>query len=118
MSQAVETIAIRRDLYDELRLYCDSNGIRLRAFIEDSLETATDRDEMEQMLSDANRLRERMAEVAEEATQTGFACGVLATALNLRGYADVSRRLTPKAVQDQVVVRPVTGGQLSLFNGK
>ena len=41
------TIEISSELYQSLREYCDRNGYRFIDFVEDSLETATYRDELE-----------------------------------------------------------------------
>ena len=117
MKEDFQTITIDGALYKELRGYCDANGIRLVDFIEDSLETAIYRSEMEKLLADTERLEERVAFIKREAIRQGFTQGVLAASLALGGHLELSEQVTPEAATSEVDFRPITGGQLPLFGG-
>ncbi|MFH1984012.1 MAG: hypothetical protein ABIL58_19405 [Pseudomonadota bacterium] len=117
MAEDTQTIAIDGALYRELRGYCDTNGIRLVDFIEDSLETAIYRSEMEKLLADAERLKERVEFIKREAIRQGFTQGVLAASLALGGHLDLSEQATPEAAKSEIDFRAITGGQLPLFGG-
>ena len=115
MPEDTRHITIDGALYRELRSYCDENGIRLLDFIEDSLETATYRREMEALLADAERLRGRVEVITTAAVRQGFTQGVLAASLAMTGNSGVSAKVTPEAAKSEVDFRPITGEQLSLF---
>ena len=115
MNENIKTITIDGALYRELRDYCDANGIRLIDFIEDSLETATYRREMEALLTDAERLRGRIALITTAAVRQGFTQGVMAASLAMAGHIGASQKVTPDAAKSGVDFRPIKGEQLPLF---
>jgi hypothetical protein len=110
-------IRVSAGLLDELRSYCDRNGIRLLAFVEDALEKATYVDQIETLLHDGATLLEKLEAERRRAVALGFSLGVLAATLALQGILEPGRRLTPEVVGRFLMSRTATGGeQLKLFD--
>ena len=114
--EQARAIHVSADLLDELRSYCDRNGIRLLAFIEDALEKATYVDEMETLLHDGATLLEKLEAERRRGVALGFSLGVLAATLALQGILEPGRRLTPELVGRFLISRPAGGEQLKLFD--
>jgi hypothetical protein len=110
------TIRVSADLFDELRNYCDRNGIRLLAFIEEALEKATYVDEIETLLHDGATLLEKLEAERRRGVALGFSLGVLAATLALQGILEPGRRLTPEVVGRFLMSQPASGEQLKLFD--
>jgi len=115
VDQDTHSIEIDHSLYNELREYCDRNGLRFLEFIEETLEAATYRDELENLLRDEAELKLRIEHERSRAIGEGFTKGVLAILLALQGNIESSKTHTPPEAKDPVVYRPVTGPQLPLF---
>ena len=113
--EQARAIHVSADLLDELRSYCDRNGIRLLAFIEDALEKATYVDEMETLLHDGATLLEKLEAERRRGVALGFSLGVLAATLALQGILEPGRRLTPELVGRFLMDLPASGEQLKLF---
>ena len=109
-------VRISGQLYAQLRDYCDRTGIRFVRFLEESLEKATYVDEVERLLNDGGTMLEKLEAERCRGVAHGFALGVLAATLALNGSPDVARRLTPEAARGCTPLRPVTGGQIRLFD--
>lgn len=114
--EQARAIHVSADLLDELRSYCDRNGIRLLAFIEDALEKATYVDEMETLLHDGATLLEKLEAERRRGVALGFSLGVLAATLALQGILEPGRRLTPEVVGRFLMSEPASGEQLKLFD--
>ncbi|HDI59880.1 MAG TPA: hypothetical protein ENF48_05965 [Desulfobacteraceae bacterium] len=109
-------IRVSADLLDELRSYCDRNGIRFLAFVEEALEKATYVDQIETLLHDGATLLEKLEAERRRGVALGFSLGVLAATLALQGILEPGRHLTPEAVGQFLMSRPVSGEQLKLFD--
>lgn len=114
--EKARSIRVSADLLDELRSYCDRNGLRLLAFIEEALEKATYVDEIETLLHDGASLLEKLEAEHRRGVALGFSLGVLAATLTLQGILEPGRRLTPEVVGRFLASQPVSGKQLKLFD--
>lgn len=115
-SEPLKTIRISLQLYDELRTFCDRVGIPFLAFVEDSLETATRRYELEELLNDEAEIKAKIKHRQEQAFREGFEKGVLVSLTSLNGQAAVGDKLTPQAIRIKAHNRVVTGEQMQLFD--
>ena len=110
-----EIVRITSGLYKELREFCDRNSIRFVDFIEDSLESATYRYELEELLSDGANVQTRIESERNRSFLEGFSKGVLSATLALQGKIELSENYTPPEAKNLVVPREVAGGQMKLF---
>jgi hypothetical protein len=110
------SIRVSAALLDELRGYCDRNGIRLLAFIEEALEKATYVDEIENLLHDGATVLDKLEDERRRGVALGFKLGVLAATLALQGILEPGRRLTPELVGRFLMGQPASGEQLKLFD--
>jgi cell division septum initiation protein DivIVA len=108
-------IRISSQLYDELREFCDQVEISFLNFVEESLEAATRRYELEELLNDEAKIKAKIKTEQEQAYLDGFERGVLISLLALDGQLAISRKLTPNAVKEKPRYRVVTGEQMKLF---
>ena len=110
-----KTIILSAQLFQELRQYCDRNGLRFVEFIEDALETAIHRHHLEALFNDENKLKERIDKERRHALQKGFDQGVIAATLVLRKKIIPQGDLISKEIRERLSFQPVTGGQAKLF---
>jgi len=115
MEQNVFRINIAASLYQELREYCDRVGVAFLDFVEDALEKATYRDELELLLRDEAEMRKKIASEQSAAFKHGFSLGVMAATLALNGKLILSESVTPEKAKEVLYYRPVIGGQIKLF---
>ena len=116
MNGDTEQIEITSELYENLREYCDQNGYRFVDFIEDSLETATYRDELEKLVHSEEKINERIERERVVSVQRGFLRGVMAATLAFKGNLGLSRSMTPDEMKKFIQYVPVEGGQMNLFD--
>jgi hypothetical protein len=116
MDPNVFRINIAADLYHELREYCDRAGIAFLDFVEDSLEKATYRDELELLLRDEAEMKKKIASEESAAFKRGFSLGVMAATLALKGSPALSASVTPEEAKEVLYYRPVVGDQRKLFD--
>ena len=114
-SESKKMVNISSQLYDELREFCDQIEMSFLDFVEQSLETATRRYELEEFLNDEAKIKEKIKTEQRQAYLDGFERGVLISLAALNGQLTVSRKLTPHAVKDKPRYRVVTGEQMKLF---
>ena len=95
---------------------CIVSSIRFVDFIEDALERATYLDRIEEIVNDADRVKEKIADAQQISVRYGFKRGVLAALLALDGQLGLSRNLIPDAVRSKPPFKTVSGGQLKLFD--
>lgn len=115
--QEKKTIQIDDDLYDQIREYCDENGIRLIAFIEDALTNAIDLNEEVKYLEEAEKLISEVRDERERAYRRGYRTGLMAGFFAANGQLGVS--ITGRASERELRegrFRAVDGGQLELFS--
>lgn len=110
------TLTVPSDLLQDLRRFCDRNGLRLADVIEDALENAIHREHLEALMHEEGRLQERVQYIRKEALEAGFNHGFLAGALAFAGHPAMSARLRPAELDEPVDARPVRGEQLCLFD--
>lgn len=109
------TIRISSQLYKELREFCDQVEISFLDFVEESLEAATRRYELEELLNDEAKIKEKIKAEQKQAYLDGFERGILISFVALDGQLTVSQKLTPRAVREKPRYRVVTGEQMKLF---
>ena len=114
-SENRKTIGISSQLYVELREFCDQVEISFLDFVEESLEAATRRYELEELLNDEAKIKEKIKAEQKQAYLDGFERGVLISLVALDGQLTVSRKLTPHMVKEKPRYRVVTGEQMKLF---
>lgn len=110
------TISISSQLYDKLRNFCDQVEISFLDFVEESLEAATRRYELEELLNDEAKIKEKIKNEQKQAYLNGFERGVFVSLSVLNGQLPVSQKLTPWVVSDKPRYRVVTGKQMELFD--
>lgn len=110
-----KTIILSSELYEELRQFCDRMQIPFLDFVEESLEGATQRHELEGLLNDKARIDEKIKSKQQEAYLKGFDRGVLVALLAAAGRLAVGQHLTPRAVEERPRYQVVEGEQLTLF---
>ncbi len=115
MTDATVKIKISDELYQNIREYCDKNSLRFIDFIEDSLESATYRDELERLVIDETKIKERIENERVESIQRGFIRGVMATTFTMRGFSGLGEALTPKEIKKRYHFIPVQGEQIKMF---
>ncbi len=111
----LKEISISCELYDLLRRFCDEVGIAFADFVEDALESATRRHELEEMLNNEADLKERLLHERQSAYLSGYDKGVLVALLQSTGRLGVASKLVPTEVKEQPRFEAVTGGQMKLF---
>jgi hypothetical protein len=115
MADDTVRVDISAELYQNLREYCDQNSLRFFDFIEDSLESATYRDELERLVNDETKIKERIENERVVSIQRGFIRGVMAATLAMKGYSGLGEALTPKEIKKSYHFIPVRGGQIQMF---
>jgi oligoendopeptidase F len=115
MTDGTVKIEISVELYNSMREYCDQNGYRFIEFIEDSLESATYRDELERFVNDEVKIKERIENERVESIQRGFIRGVMAATFTMKGYSGLGESLTPKEIKKSYHFIPVQGEQIKMF---
>jgi hypothetical protein len=114
-SEDQKMIGISSQLYEELRDFCDQVEISFLDFVEESLEAATRRYELEALLNNETKIKERIKAVQKQAYLDGFERGVLISLVALDGQLTVSQKLTPYSVKEKPRYQVVTGEQMKLF---
>ena len=117
-SNSRKTVSISSQLYDELREFCDRMEIPFLDFVEESLETATRRYEMEELLNNHAKIKAKMKNQQQQAYLDGFEKGVLASFTAISGQTAISQRITPQTVRNRPRYQMVTGEQMKLFEFK
>ncbi len=115
MDQDVFTVRIPAELYRELREYCDRIGVAFVDFVEDALEKATYRDEMELLLRDEAEMKKKIASERASSLNRGFSLGVMAATLSIQGVAALGESLTPEGAGEVLFFRQAVGEQMKLF---
>jgi len=115
MHDGIVKIDISVELYQNIREYCDQNSLRFVDFIEDSLESATYRDELERLVNDESKIKERIENERVVSIQRGFIRGVMAATLAMKGYSGLGEALTPKEIKKSYHFITVQGGQIKMF---
>jgi len=110
-----QPVSISSELFDFLRGFCDQKGIRFVDFIEDALENAAHRHDLEGLLNDAAQLEATLKIKQQKAFRQGFQQGVLVATASFQGNLEVSRRMIPREIKNQPRPQAVAGGQLKLF---
>ena len=115
MADDTVKIDISVELYQNIREYCDKNSLRFIDFIEDALESATYRDELERLVNDESKMKERIENEGVVSIQRGFIRGVMAATLAMKGNSGLGEALTPKEIKKSYHFIPVRGGQIKMF---
>ena len=115
MNEGTVKIELSEEIYKNIREYCDQNGYRFVDFVEDSLELATYRDELERLVNDEAKIKERIESERVISIQRGFIRGVMAATLAMKGCLSLSDALTPKESKKTLYFIPVEGGQIKMF---
>lgn len=109
-------IPISLELYETLREFCDNVGTPFLDFIEDSLESATLRHELETLFNDKTKLDEKIKDERQRAFLEGFSKGVMVALFAAGGRLNLSQKLTPQVVRKQPRFEVIKDDQLSLFD--
>ncbi len=110
------TISIDSELYENLRKYCDQNGIRFTAFIEDALESATQREEEMKMVAEARDMMEQLERERRRSYRRGFWQGFYAATFAGQGNMGLCMANTPPELSpEHEKFKTVDGGQKKLF---
>ena len=72
--------------------------------------------ELEELLNDEAKIKEKIKNEQKQAYLNGFERGVLVSLSVLNGQLPVSQKLTPWVVSDKPRYRVVTGKQMELFD--
>ncbi len=112
-----KTISLDASLYEQVREYCDDNGIRLAAFVEEALENAMDMKEELKYLDEAESLIAEVQGERERAYRRGYRVGLLAAFFAAQGHLGVSMSYCAQEREvKEARFRIVDGdGQLELF---
>jgi hypothetical protein len=117
MDRERKTISLDASLHEQIREYCDDNGIRLVAFVEEALENAMDLKEEAKYLEEAESLISEVQDEKERAYRRGYRVGLLAAFFAVRGHLGTS--MTCRAQERELKegrFRAVEGDdQLTLF---
>ena len=110
-------ISIDAELYDRLRKYCDQQGIRFMAFIEDALESAPRREEELKMVADARDMLKQIERARRQSFRRGFWQGFYAATFAVQGNMGLCIANTPSELSpENEKFKTVDGGQLKLFD--
>lgn len=111
-----QSIPIDKELYNNLREYCDHCGIRFIDFIEEALENAVDREEILKRSEKADVVLERVDSNMRRSFRRGFWRGFCVGILASQGRFGLCERITPSKVSyKDEPFKIVTGPQLKLF---
>jgi len=111
-----KTISIDSELYENLRKYCDQNGFRFTVFIENALESATQREEEMKMVADARDMMEQVARERRRSHRRGFWQGFYAATFAGQGNMGLCMANTPPELgPENEKFKTVDRGQMSLF---
>ena len=105
----LESIRIRADLYQELRDYCDRNGMRFRSFVEDALESAPHQEDLAQMADEVTASLEKLDAGRRKSFRRGFWQGYCAALYAFQGKLGMSLDLTPSYLRAEDEVYKVAG---------
>ncbi len=109
-------ISVDSELYENLRKYCDQNGIRFAAFIEDALESATQREEEMKIVADARDMMEQNEHERRRSYRRGFWQGFCAATFAGQGNMGLCIANTPPDLSPEYEkFKTVDGGQMELF---
>jgi hypothetical protein len=111
-----KNIPLSVELYEALREFCDKIGTPFLDFIEESLENATQRHELEMLLNDKAKLDEKIKNEQQRAFLEGFSKGVMVAFFAAGGRLNLSQYLTPSVVKKQPRYEVIKDDQLSLFD--
>jgi len=117
-------VAISREIHEALRDHCDQNNLRLKHFIEESLENAPRQDDLLKLSYEASGLMKRVKYLMDKmdterqrSFERGFAQGVLAALLSAAGHNGISQHIPPQEVRETLQRKaPRNDGQMSLFD--
>lgn len=112
-----KTISLGASLYEQLREYCDDNGLRFVSFVEEALENAMDMKEELKYLDEAESLISEVRDEKERAYRRGYRVGLLAAFFAAQGNlgTSISYRSQEQELKEGRF-RAVDGdGQLELF---
>jgi hypothetical protein len=115
MAEDLKTIRIDPDLYNQLRNYCDENGIRFLEFVEWALENAVHLDQVEDIINNEAKIMERIKKERKDSLRVGFRRGFCAALLTLQGKIELSLEHTPLEERSIATYKSITSGQLNLF---
>jgi hypothetical protein len=112
-----KTISLDASLHEQLREYCDDNGLRLVSFVEEALENAMDVTEELKYLDEAENLISAVQDEKERAYRRGYRVGLLAAFLAARGNlgTSMSYRARERELKEGRFRAVDGGGQLELF---
>ena len=112
-----KTIALDASLHEQLREYSDDNGLRLAAFVEESLENAMDMKEEAKYLDEAESLISEVQDEKERAYRRGYRVGLLAAFFAAQGNMGTSMayRAQERELKEKRFRAVDGGGQLELF---
>jgi hypothetical protein len=116
-NDARKTLSVEGSLYEQIREYCDDNGLRLVAFVEEALENAMDMKEEVKYLEEAESLISEVQDEKERAYRRGYRVGLLAAFFAAQGRlgTSMSYRAQERELKEGRF-RAVEGdGQLTLF---
>lgn len=110
-------IQIDPDLYAELRVYCDSRGIRFVDFVQDALEQAISFEEILDKSEKADQVLNQATNNMQRSFRHGFHVGLVAGVFLAQGRLGASKDSTPSEVSYRNEPnKVVTGSQLPLFD--
>ncbi len=112
-TEDMKTISINAELYDQLREYCDTAGIRFKDFVEDALDEAAYREEGFEVLDEVNERIRKIADERKKAYTRGFQRGFLVAFYLAQG--NLGTGLYNQAVEKGDLFKSVKGPQLDLF---
>jgi hypothetical protein len=111
-------VQIDPQLYRELREFCDQAGVRFADYIADALETSRERYRTDEQLREMRELARRVEEVRREGFRRGWRHGVWLGFWAARGDLGLALEgRVPEAEGVETEFRPVSGGQMGLFDG-
>ncbi len=110
-------ILLDASLHDQLREYCDVNGLRLVSFVEEALENAMDMKEELKYLDEAETLISEVQDEKERAYRRGYRVGLLAAFFAAQGNLGTSMayRAQERELKEKRFRAVDGGGQLELF---
>ncbi len=115
-NEEFKTIKVDKDLYKRIRKHCDQYGIRLKDFVEDSLENAMYTDESIKVLSDEIEDLKRKTTSYDYAYRRGFDKGLYFLFLSLQGRLDCTLKKDEIEILKKRLYRPSKGTQLPIFH--
>ena len=113
------SIKIDVDTYEELKSYCDEQGVRFIDFLYEALDNSVARYELRKEITEIRKQKREIEYEKSKAFQLGFEKGLIVSFLLSQGYfIDNIENISIKESEKNMPYKVVTGKQMDLFGNK